>query len=147
MNLPENFQIREADALDSPDIARLIVQLGYAATPESIRIRLAAIHEQENYAVFLGTVSGKVVALALVHTALSLEHDEPHARLLGFVIDSVWRRKGIGRALMRCVEDWAVSRGAPFLTLSSGLHRNDAHGFYTELGYENTGVRFGKRLN
>lgn len=139
--------IRPPGPDDAPSIAALIVQLGYEATAHSIQKRLTAIQLHGDYATFLGAVSNHIVALALVHTAFSLEHDTPHARLLGFVVDSSWRKKGIGRALMDHVENWAMRQGAPFLTLSSGLHRADSHAFYERLGYENTGLRFGKHLS
>jgi GNAT superfamily N-acetyltransferase len=44
------------------------------------------------------------------------------------------------------VEGWLRDRGAARITLTSGKQRADAHRFYRNLGYEETGLRFAKKL-
>jgi GNAT superfamily N-acetyltransferase len=53
---------------------------------------------------------------------------------------------GIGRRLMERIEAWLRDHGATRLTLTSGKQRTEAHRFYRRLGYEETGLRFVKRL-
>jgi GNAT superfamily N-acetyltransferase len=52
----------------------------------------------------------------------------------------------VGRALVSTVERWARDQGASRLSLTSGLHRAEAHRFYEHLGYEEKGVRLARPL-
>jgi hypothetical protein len=52
----------------------------------------------------------------------------------------------VGRALQGAIEDVARAAGSPDLHVTSGAHRHDAHAAYLALGFELTGLRFGKRL-
>ena len=47
---------------------------------------------------------------------------------------------------MRFAETWLREHGACRATLTSGNQRVEAHEFYRNLGYENTGLRFAKKL-
>ena len=52
--------------------------------------------------------------------------------------------RGLGRALVGRVEDWAQDLGAARVKVQSGNDRHDAHRFYGGIGYLATGVRFTK---
>jgi GNAT superfamily N-acetyltransferase len=56
------------------------------------------------------------------------------------------RGAGIGSALVRHVEQWAVRNGAIRLSVTSGMHRKATHEFYEKRDYENSGLRFTKTL-
>jgi histone acetyltransferase (RNA polymerase elongator complex component) len=45
------------------------------------------------------------------------------------------------------VERWAAAKGARRISVTSGIHRKATHAFYEKRDYENTGLRFGKKLN
>jgi ribosomal protein S18 acetylase RimI-like enzyme len=57
------------------------------------------------------------------------------------------RRHGIGRALIATAEKDFAQRGIRRIVLDTRLARQDAHKFYTSLGYERNGWRFVKRLS
>jgi len=46
------------------------------------------------------------------------------------------RSEGFGRRLLEHVHEWARERGCDNVELESGLWRDEAHDFYTEMGYE-----------
>jgi len=69
-----------------------------------------------------------------------------YGRLTGLVVDERWRGKGIGGSLMTRIEDWIRQQGSVIAVLASGSHYAEAHRFYRHLGYEETGIRFVKRL-
>jgi GNAT superfamily N-acetyltransferase len=77
------------------------------------------------YYLPLGAVSCRVVALAVAPEA---------------------QRQGIGRWLLREAEFQARQAGAARVELTSAGHRHEAHAFYRQCGYEDTAVRFMKRL-
>ncbi|WP_193580971.1 GNAT family N-acetyltransferase [Paenibacillus aceris] len=61
------------------------------------------------------------------------------------VVDVEEKRKGIGRILMEYAEDLAIKNQCKGTWLVTGHKRiNEAHNFYKDLGYEDTGVRFVK---
>jgi GNAT superfamily N-acetyltransferase len=53
----------------------------------------------------------------------------------GVVVDPVWRRRGIGRALTSAVETWALDSGASWIELNVYEFNVDATEFYRSLGY------------
>jgi GNAT superfamily N-acetyltransferase len=56
------------------------------------------------------------------------------------------RGAGIGSGLVQHVEGWALQNGARRISVTSGLHRTATHDFYIKRDYENTGLRFSKKL-
>jgi GNAT superfamily N-acetyltransferase len=62
------------------------------------------------------------------------------------VVDERLRRRGIGRQLVRHAERIAREHGCRAIEVSSSLHRTDAHGFWTSLGYEREAYQFLKPL-
>jgi ribosomal protein S18 acetylase RimI-like enzyme len=57
------------------------------------------------------------------------------------------RGEGLGRQLVGALERLAVSRGASWLWLESGLGNENAHRFFEALGYAPRSKIFGKRLS
>jgi GNAT superfamily N-acetyltransferase len=91
-------------------------------------------------------VRGKVVGLACLHTSLSVEYDEPAAKLSAIVVDERHRRRGIGEALVATMEAEARQRGCCLIFLTTAEQRHDAHAFYRRIGFQETGKRFAKAL-
>jgi GNAT superfamily N-acetyltransferase len=48
--------------------------------------------------------------------------------------------------LIEAAAAWARERGAVRISLTSALHRREAHAFYLRRGFEHTGVRLAKPL-
>jgi len=55
--------------------------------------------------------------------------------IMGIAVSSEYKQKGIGRALLQQVENWARETGASGIRLVSGAIRTDAHAFYRRCGY------------
>jgi ribosomal protein S18 acetylase RimI-like enzyme len=62
------------------------------------------------------------------------------------VVDSDYRRRGIGDALVTEIEAEARARGCCLVFLTTAERRVDAHAFYRRIGFEETGRRFAKWL-
>lgn len=60
-----------------------------------------------------------------------------YAEIGGLVVDSSFRRHGIGLKLMEESEEWAKNNGYKEIRLRSGGQRKDAHKFYEKIGYKN----------
>ena len=141
-----DIKIREAATTDSPDIARLVTQLGYPASEPEMRDRLNVMLDRPEYVVFVAETAGRVIGLIGAYLGHALEFNGTYGRLTGVVVDGPYRDSGIGKILLERVEGWLQEHGAGMVTLTSGKQRAEAHGFYRHLGYEETGLRFSKRL-
>jgi GNAT superfamily N-acetyltransferase len=141
-----DISIREARPSDSPDIARLITQLGYPSSESEIAQRLAVLSHLPEHVTFVAELDGRVVGLVGAYMDYALEINGAYGRLMGLAVDELFRGRGIGKRLLEWIEGWLRDRGATRLTLTSGKQRPKAHGFYRNLGYEETGLRFAKKL-
>ena len=119
---------------DAPAVAMLATQLGYPADAGQIRDRLAGLAGTDGSAV-VAEVDGRVVAWLHVETRRSLVADG-EAQVMALVVDEGCRGRGIGAALMRHAEVWAVEHGADTVRVGSRMTRTDAHAFYQAMGYE-----------
>ncbi len=55
--------------------------------------------------------------------------------ITGLVVDAGMRGQGVGRRLVRAVEDWAIARGLAQLAVRSNVARSESHPFYERLGF------------
>lgn len=108
--------------------------------------RLRQLSARSEYITLVAEVSGEVVGMVGACLGPALEFDGTYGRLTGLIVDESWRGRGVGKLLMNEIESTLRQRGASVLTLTSGKHRSAAHGFYKAIGYEETGLRFVKRL-
>ena len=69
-----------------------------------------------------------------MHVYRVLESD-PMVEIGGLVVDRQARNRGIGRALLTAVEDWAISREIEVVSLRSNSLRIEAHAVYHRFGY------------
>jgi GNAT superfamily N-acetyltransferase len=55
--------------------------------------------------------------------------------ILGLVVDSTHRGRGVGRRLVQAAEAWALARGLDQMAVRSNVGRAESHPFYERLGY------------
>jgi GNAT superfamily N-acetyltransferase len=127
-------------------VATLLGQLGYPSSEDVAAARLDVFAASAVDRLVVAEAGGEVVGFAVVHVSLSIEHDEPAAKLSAIVVDEEWRGRGVGRALVEELEKEARTRGCGILFLTTNERRTDAHAFYERLGFEYTGRRFAKEL-
>jgi GNAT superfamily N-acetyltransferase len=126
--------VRRARRADAAEMARLAGELGYPmAEPEMAR-RLAALLDDERHLVAVSADGGALRGFLHVEHRFSLEGGE-RAELMGLVIDSRWRRGGLGRTLVGVAEAWTRARGIASLTVRSNAARTESHPFYEAIGY------------
>jgi GNAT superfamily N-acetyltransferase len=145
--MADAITIRAAAPSDAPILCELLAQLGYPASVTDIPARLSALASFPRAAAFVATNGyGEVVGLATTHIFPSIHDSGPVAWLTTLVVLEDARGAGIGSALVRHVEQWAVRNGAKRLSVTSGKQRRATHEFYEKRDYENTGLRFTKKL-
>ncbi|HTO09317.1 MAG TPA: GNAT family N-acetyltransferase [Myxococcota bacterium] len=138
--------IREATLADHPQIAMLVTALGYPTNATDMKERLEGLFADASYTTFAAELGGSVVGMAGACIARFYERNGVYARLCALVVSGDKAGHGVGAALVRAVEKWAMDHGAAEIFLNSGVQREGSHSFYEKLGYRATGVRFSKEL-
>jgi GNAT superfamily N-acetyltransferase len=145
MGMAENqFEVREPRIADAEALARLATQLGYPADGANMPERLARLAGDQNARAFVASEAGRVVGMTTIHLRHTLNHATPIAQITLLVVDEAIRSRGAGRALVERAEQWAHSRGAKRVAVTTALNRAGAHAFYERLGYKHTGRRYAK---
>lgn len=139
-------RLRDVERRDAPSVALLLAALGYPATDEVAAERLRRLDEETATRFLVAETDGDVVGLAGMHFMRVLEYEDPVCVMVALVVREDQRRRGIGEALARAVEDEARARGCGVVVLGSAERRTDAHAFYERIGYEHTGRRYAKLL-
>ena len=142
--MSDPVRVRPASASDLDAISRLMEELGYPSTPDQLRVRLARVAGDEDYAAYVAEADGAVAGFLGLQRGWPYEHDEPFARILSLVVDARVRRRGVGAALVRVADGWARERGAYALMLNTNVRRQEAHRFYEAMGFSRTGYRYAR---
>lgn len=128
---------------DATQIIELLDVLGYPTSVQQCRHRIARMLSQPDSAGWCA-VDSDIVGLAAGRLQWTLQADEPVAELIALVVAPSHTGRGVGRLLVTAFEGWATAAGSTRLKVTSGSHREDAHAFYQQCGYELSGVRFHK---
>jgi GNAT superfamily N-acetyltransferase len=143
--LMDSLRIRPAAPGDAAPLGRLLEQLGYPTDAADIPGRIERLHARPGTMVLVAEDEhGDVVGVVTVHLFQSIHSAEPAAWLTSLVVEEKARGQGVGSALVLRAEEWAIQHGALRLSLTSALHREQAHEFYKTRDYEHTGVRLTK---
>jgi GNAT superfamily N-acetyltransferase len=127
--------VRAAQRGDAGAVAALSAQLGYDEAEDEVSKRLDDIRAQGNGEVFVAVVPPDIVVGWVQVFGLLPVELPPLAELGGIVVDSRYRRIGVGRSLLEAAEQWARQNGLATLRLRSNDQRDDAGAFYRRLGY------------
>jgi N-acetylglutamate synthase-like GNAT family acetyltransferase len=141
------METRKARIGDASRIAELLGQLGYPAGEAAVRRRLERLERSAADTTWVAEVDGQFVGLAGIHVSQVLAYDGDAAKVSEIVVDDRYRRQGIGARLMEVAEEEARRLGCIVLFLTTAERRKDAHAFYRQLGFEETGRRFAKSLD
>jgi GNAT superfamily N-acetyltransferase len=130
------WHLRRARLEDAAEIARLMTELGYPIEAAEILPRLQAllVHPDHLFTVTAGPkdhLSGMIMA---EHRALLLFGSQ--VEIMGLSVGADARRMGVGRALVKAVEDWARQFGSHKIVVRSNVLRPESHPFYEKIGYE-----------
>lgn len=138
--------IRPAEERDAGAIEMLLGQLGYPTAAASVSERVRKMTAEPSVVVLVAEESGTVCGVATFHLIHVLHEDSPRGQLTTLVVSEAMRRRGIGVALVRHVEELAARQGVETLVVTTANHRRDAHQLYDRLGYSWTGRRYAKEI-
>jgi len=149
LKMSKTYTIRDARESDVNQLSILITQLGYPCTPDEVLTRFNSVHNHPDYRTLVIADGGEPIAMAGLIKGFWYEKNGTYVRILAFVVDEDYRGEGIGKMLIKAIEDWAVELGVNAVVLSSGNkhERIGAHRFYQSLGYEIKSSGFIKQLS
>ena len=128
--------IREATIEDAFSICNIsCADLGYDCSCEFVSTRISNL-DKGREKVFVAEVN-EVVAGYIHAEKYQTLYFEPMINILGFAVSSEFRRRGIGRMLLKRAERWANEVGIHKIRLNSGASRKETHSFYRAMGYNN----------
>ena len=121
---------------DCPNLIDLMDQLGHSARPEELAQRFQMLaHSSDDFFWVAEDSSKKLVGFIHLKVAITI-HYYPSVEVCALVVNSSSRGLGIGKVLMAKGESWAQEKGYSIIWLRSNVKRDDAHKFYSSLGYE-----------
>jgi GNAT superfamily N-acetyltransferase len=139
------MRIREAGESDAQALAALVAGLGYPVTEDEMRSRLRAL-TGPLHGTFVAEMDGKTAGFIGLCALPIYQSSTPFGYILALSVSETFRRRGVGRALLRQAEAWFGGRQIVEIRVSTGKQRNDAHLFYERCGFQNTGYRFARRV-
>ncbi|PFA63357.1 GNAT family N-acetyltransferase [Bacillus sp. AFS015802] len=124
-------------------------QLGYPTSLEQMKSRMAQIDSNPDYLTLVAEVKGKVAGMIGLTKGYYYEMDGCYVRIVALVVDSAFRKLGVGHELVSEAERWAGHIGATGIGLNSGNReeRLQAHAFYRKRGYVAKSTGFAKSLD
>jgi ribosomal protein S18 acetylase RimI-like enzyme len=141
--------IRRLTEEDLPALARLYMQFwNEESFPGRMQVAFRRLKDDPDY-VFLVADVDEEIAGSLTGIVCEELYGEcrPFMVIEDVIVDREFRQQGIGSALMRAVEAYAISRNCNYIIFVSERERTDALPFYRSLGYEPDSYRgFKKRL-
>lgn len=139
-------RVRPAATGDASDVARLLGHLGYPCEDEEAAERIAVVISDRRQHLLLAELDGEACGLVALYTLYSLAHGSELARITALVVAPECARSGIGRLLLREVEQLSRRHGIHRIEVTSNARRVDAHAFYRDCGYSDDSRRFVKML-
>jgi predicted N-acetyltransferase YhbS len=140
------MKIRQATPQDIPRILDLYEQLTEekqnitADTAKKVFAEIVALPDRE---LLVAEKDNIVVGTLFLEVVPNLSHNaRPWGILENMVVDSTYRRQGIGRKLIEYTLDRCREAGCYKIQLLSHKKRTEAHQFYRSMGFEDSALGF-----
>ena len=144
--------VRLATEEDIPRILELYGDLVISTSPgelnrkpvaDDYRRAFAEISAAKGHELLVAEEEGRVIGTMMLIIVPNLSHGGlPWAGVENVMVDSDYRRQGIGKLLMDYVLAGAKKAGCYKIQLISDKSRTEAHKFYESLGYKASGHGF-----
>lgn len=140
--------IRKAVPKDIDQLAILMGELGYPTTTGEMEARFSKISSNAFYNTQVAEIDGVIVGMIGMMLGFQYNKNENYVRIIAIVVDSRYRKQGIGEKLIEKAEEWAKEQGANKIALNNGNRdeRDDAHLFYSRRGFKGSATGYYKVL-
>ncbi len=140
------MNIISADKGHAKEILSLLSQLLEVAhgegdiPPSQVEDNLSQILDNPAYLILLAEEEGNIVGLINVHFRNTLFHPGPSALIDELVVDTRFRGRGIGTALIESAIEEAKRRGCVEIEISTESDNTSAIEFYKKRGFTHSAV-------
>ena len=136
-----NSIIRHAKLKDAPTLLPLLSELGYPTTLEDLNRRFLKFVKNLGCGVAVCEMNEDITGLVAWTKTDHLISDATRFSIVACVVSKSHRGGGIGKKLMKFVEDIAQQDSPAIIDVTSGLRRaqDGTHEFYKHIGYQNEG--------
>ncbi|HPD95540.1 MAG TPA: GNAT family N-acetyltransferase [Tenuifilaceae bacterium] len=139
--------VRRATLSDLESVYQVICDLeGCQLNFELFSDTFSANLSDDNIIYLIAEINNSVVGFLSMHIQRILHHEKPTCELQELNVLSEFRSKGIGSTLMHEAEKIALQNNLEEVELTTKIYRKQAQEFYIHLGFENTHLKFVKRL-
>ncbi|ACS99381.1 GNAT family N-acetyltransferase [Paenibacillus sp. JDR-2] len=142
------IEIREAELRDLQDLAKLFeVLMEVPSNIEAMGRQLAKVTEDPRYFLAVACDGDKVIGTAMGIECYDLVGScHPFLVVENVVVNPDYRGQGVGKMLMKRLEQFAEERVCSYIIFVSSGYREKAHQFYRALGYSSDNQGFKKQL-
>lgn len=144
----KDVNIRSCAEEDFPFVFELLKQLwpGAQLDTEMLQRVYERALNSDKQKLIVGLIDGKIAGFC----SLTVKNNLWLAGNLGhideLIVDKRFRGRGIGKKLMDGIIKIARENDCKRVELDSAFHREDAHRFYEDLGFENRAYLFSKSI-
>ena len=135
---------------DAESIQRISKQtLGHETTKQLVCQRIKELADNSNYYIVVYEDDSSHDVLGFLQAErYNLLYGENGWNIIAFAVSSDAQKRGIGKQLLRSLEEYTEQIGYSFVRLNCNTIRNDAHAFYLSQGYkcDKTQKRFIKHI-
>ena len=129
---------REINTADAPEVAEICKSaLGYDINVESVKRQIAKLTNDKKQHIIIGYEdenTSKIIGFVHAQMYESF-YSDLGLNILGLAVNLDFQGRGIGKKLMKSLEQYAVENSISFIRLNSALKREEAHKFYEHIGY------------
>lgn len=136
---------RVATVDDAETLARLNRDFNGGDEP-SERLAQRMRHPARVETPILADVDGVAAGFAALRVVPCVFYDGPHAELTELYVDPLFRRQGVGRALIVHAEQLALANGATTLLVLTDFYNDDAQMLYRRSGFVTHDLAMEKKL-
>jgi len=137
--------VRAATAKDAPDVVRLAQSLSIADGGRPSRLseenyRRDGFGENPAFSALVAELDGRIVGYALYFSGYDTDRATRGVYLSDLYVDQAWRRRGVGRSLMRATASACKDLGGEWMFWSILKRNKNARKFYKTMAPELTDV-------
>ena len=128
-------EINTADTLEVAEICK--AALGYDVDVENVKEQIEKLTNDKKQHIIIGYEDENTrKIIGFVHAQMYESfYSNLGLNILGLAVNPDFQGRGIGKKLMKRLEQYAVENSISFIRLNSAMKREDAHNFYEYIGY------------